>query len=95
MSVIRNSPGPEEHYQLLSNSFARDKRVTPRAARVYIYLRSHRTGWSTNVRRVAEALEMNPGTVNQAGNDLDSLGYVERNQTVDESGKFSGLTDSA
>lgn len=91
MSVIRNSPGPEEHYQLLSNSFARDKRVTPRAARVYIYLRSHRSGWSTNVRRVAEALEMNPGTVNQAVNDLESLGYVERHQTVDESGRYSGV----
>ena len=91
MSIIRNSPGPEEHYQLLSNSFARDSRVTPRAARVYIYLRSHRTGWSTNVRRVAEALEMNPGTVNQAVNDLESLGYVERHQAVDEAGKFSGV----
>ena len=91
MSIIRNSPGPEEHYQLLSNSFARDSRVTPRAARVYIYLRSHRTGWSTNVRRVAEALEMNPGTVNQAVKDLESLGYVERHQTVDESGKFAGV----
>lgn len=91
MSIIRNSPGPEEHYQLLSNSFARDKRVTSRAARVYIYLRSHQSGWSTNVRRVAEALEMNPGTVNQAVNDLERLGYVERNQTVDESGKYSGV----
>lgn len=91
MSVIRNSPGPEEHYQLLSNSFARDSRVTPRAARVYIYLRSHRTGWSTNVRRVAEALEMNPGTVNQAVNDLESLGYVERHQIVNDEGKFSGV----
>ena len=91
MSIIRNSPGPEEHYQLLANSFARDSRVTPRAARVYIYLRSHRTGWSTNVRRVAEALEMNPGTVNQAVNDLESLGYVERHQAVDEAGKFSGV----
>ena len=91
MSIIRNSPGPEDHYQLLSNSFARDSRVTPRAARVYIYLRSHRTGWSTNVRRVAEALEMNPGTVNQAVKDLESLGYVERHQTVDESGKFAGV----
>lgn len=91
MSIIRNSPGPEEHYQLLSNSFARDKRVTPRAARVYIYLRSHRTGWSTNVRRVAEALEMNPGTVNQAVNDLENLGYVERHQLVNDAGKFSGV----
>lgn len=91
MSIIRNAPGPEEHFQLLSNSFARDRRVKPRAARVYIYLRSHRTGWSTNVRRVAEALEMNPETVNNAINDLESLGYVERHQTVNEAGKFSGV----
>lgn len=91
MSIIRNAPGPEEHFQLLANSVARDKRLTPRAARVYIWLRSHSTGWSTNVRSIAKAIDMDPGTVNKAVQDLESLGYVERHRIVDKAGKYSGV----
>lgn len=91
MSRIRNHPGPDEGYSLLSNEFARDKRVSPRAARVYIYLRSHSNGWETNVRRVADAVGMGKNAVAAGLKELVELGYVDREQSVGDDGRFGEI----
>lgn len=91
MSRVRNHPGPEEGFFLLANKFARDPRVTARAARVYIYLRSHRDGWETNVRNIGKAVGMGKNTVATALLDLEALGYVAREQQRDEQGRVTGM----
>lgn len=91
MSRVRNHPGPEEKFFLLADQFARDPNVTPRAARVYIYLRSHRSGWETNVRRIGTAIGMGKNSVAAAIQELVDLGYVEREQLRDEQGRVGEM----
>lgn len=44
MAIIRHIGKLEDHYTMIPNNFSRDKLVTPRAARVYIFVASQVTG---------------------------------------------------
>ena len=90
MAKIRNLPGPQRGFQLLFHEFSRDPRVTPRAARLYIYLRSHDDNWETNYDRISRAIGMNPGTISKAVADLVALGYMEEvRQSRGEGGRYA------
>ena len=90
MAKIRNLPGPQRGFQLLFHEFSRDPRVTPRAARLYIYLRSHDDNWETNYERISRAIGMNPGTVSKAVADLVALGYMQEvRQSRGEGGRYA------
>ncbi|WP_304042717.1 helix-turn-helix domain-containing protein [Corynebacterium glyciniphilum] len=66
----------------------RDPHLTDRAKAVYLFMRSHRTGWSLNTSMIAEALNRSRNTVMSAINDLIEAGYVERLQGRIGDGKF-------
>ena len=54
MAIIRHVGKLEDHYTMIPNDFSRDKRVTPRAARVYLFLASHRDECRMTTRSMAE-----------------------------------------
>ena len=91
MAIIKHVGRPQDHYTMIPNAFSRDKRVTPRAARVYIFVASQVTGWSLNSRSIATQLGMSRDTVNKAMRELESLGWMRRAQQFDENSKFSGV----
>ena len=88
MAVIKHGPAPEDHFSLIANDFARDPRISLRTKGVYLYLRSHRDGWSMSVDRIAEALEVSRRTVTSAVTELEEHGYLVREQTTGERGRF-------
>lgn len=79
-----------DNFTMVGNDFARNPAVTPRAARLYLYLMSHAVGWKLSVKAAQNATGMGRGTVYAAINDLRKLGYVRRIVLKDESGQFTG-----
>lgn len=78
-------------FTIISNEFARNPEVTPRAAKVYNYLMSNTEGWETSGDRVAKIIGMSPGAVLSALNDLEELGYLVRKRVHGDGGKFNGM----
>lgn len=91
MAEVEIMPGVDSRFTKIANTFCRDKRVTPRAARVFIFLRSHMSGWRVTVASIATQLGMSNGTVANAINDLEELGYVRRAWERDENARFQGM----
>ena len=91
MAEVEIMPGVDSRFTKIANSFCRDKRVTPRAARVFIFLRSHVSGWRLTVASIAMQLGMSKGTVASAINDLEELGYVRRAWVRDDNARFQGV----
>lgn len=89
MPEIHVVPGVRERFSIVSNAFAQNPDLTPRAARVYLYLRACPPRWRMSVRRLAGEIKMSTGTVNGALRDLEELGYLVREETKDDQGRFS------
>lgn len=90
MSRIITGRRIQDHFTMISNEFARNPKVTTRAARVYIYLMSHSEGWETNAERIAATLGMGRTTVKEALKDLEKLGYLQRHQERNADGTLGG-----
>lgn len=88
MAKITQGPSPEDHYSMIPNALARSADLLPRAKTVYIFIRSHRTGWNLSTDRIADALAMSPTTVKAALRDLEDAGYVTRNRCQGGDGRF-------
>lgn len=88
MTRVTQGPRPEDDFTLVSNTLMRDPDLTDRAKAVYLYMRSHRTGWQLNTSTIAEALGRSRNTIMSAINDLIEAGYVERVQGRIGDGKF-------
>ncbi|WP_066584614.1 helix-turn-helix domain-containing protein [Corynebacterium provencense] len=88
MATIKQGPAPEDHYAMIPNAFARSSTIPSRAKTVYLYIRSHRTGWSLSTDRIADALGMSPTTIKAAIRDLEQSGWVTRTQVHGDGGMF-------
>lgn len=88
MAVIRQGPRPEDHFSLISHTLARNPNITLRTKGVYLFLRSHSEGWSMSTERIAEALGVSRATIARAVNELIEHGYLIREQSQGEDGKF-------
>ena len=91
MAVIRHGPAPEDHYSLVSNELARDPGISLQAKGLYLYLRSHREGWSMSTERIGEALGITRKTVAKYVQELEHAGYLLREQSHHESGEFGSM----
>lgn len=80
----------QDNFTMVSNDFGRDPNVTPRAARLFLYIASHQTGWKLSITATENATGMKRGTIFAALKDLRALGYVKRYQVVDEEDRFAG-----
>ena len=81
---------PMDFFVMITNDFVRDPTITPRAARLYIYLASHSDTWKLYVKAIQNATGMGRGTIYKALDDLRTAGYVQRTRLFDEAGKFNG-----
>lgn len=81
-----------DSFTMISNDFARHPNLTPRAARVYIFLMSHTAGWQTSVARIGKQIGMSRDAAGAAIRDLEALGYVKREEMVNDSGQFAGMS---
>lgn len=91
MAVIRHGPAPEDHYSLVSNELARDPGISLQAKGIYLYLRSHREGWSMSTQRIGEALGINKDTVSKYVRELESVGFLVRSYSHSGKGTFDGM----
>lgn len=91
MAVISHGPAPEDHYSMVSNDLARDPDVSLQAKGLYLYLRSHREGWSMSTERIAEALGVHRNTVSKYVQELERSGFLVRDYSHSESGTFDGM----
>ena len=90
MSKIWQGAAPEDQFTLIPNSLSRSDSISMRAKVVYIYLKSHRSGWHITIRRVADDLGLGRNTVTYALQDLIEAGYVQRVQSRRDGGEFDG-----
>lgn len=81
----------QDNFVMVSNAFARDPKIPPRAKALFLYLASHETGWSLSINAACKATGMGRGTVYRAINDLRVAGYVARQQLTDFTGRFTGV----
>lgn len=77
-------------FSLMPNALARDPKASARAIRVYCFLNSHAEGWKTSAARIAGQIDMGEKAVKASLRELESLGYLERAQSRDESNRFDG-----
>lgn len=87
LRIVRNL---RDNFAIIDNDFARNPDVSPRAARLFIYLASHSTGWKLSITATMNATGMGRNTVFSALNDLRELGYVKRYQLIGEGDRFAG-----
>lgn len=78
MATIEIIGGIKDHYTMIPNDILRDPNVSPRAVKLYGFLRSHSTGFKVNVRGIATQMNMGKNSVNTAIKELESLGYISR-----------------
>ena len=89
--IFEQGPRPEDSYTLISNRLAREPGLSLQAKGIYIFMRSHRSGWSMNVRSVADALGVSKGTVSKYINELIEFGYIQREQAQGDDGQFGDV----
>lgn len=88
MAVIKRMGRLEDSFTMIPNDFIRDPTISTRAARIYIFVASHESGWNLNTRSVANVLDMSQSTVNRAMRELEEAGWVKRVQRVADDGTF-------
>lgn len=91
MAVIKRMGRLEDSFTMIPNDFIRDPTISMRAARVYIFVASHESGWNLNTRSVAKVLDMSQSTVNRAMRELEQAGWVNRVQQVADDGTFGSV----
>lgn len=91
MAEIEIIGGLEEHYTMIPNDIFRDKTISPRAVKIYGFLRSHTTGWRINVRGLATQMGIGKNSVNSSLNELQELGYMSREWVTDSNGLRTGI----
>ena len=91
MAIIRHGPAPEDHYSLVSNELARDPSISLQAKGLYLYLRSHREGWSMSTERIGEALGIHRNTVSKYVQELEAAGFLVRDYSHSGKGTFDGM----
>lgn len=92
MATIEIVGGIKDHYTMVPNDIFRDPEVSLAAAKVYGFLRSHTSGYRTNVRGIATQMKLGKNTVNNALQLLEKIGYVKREWSTDSKGLRNGIT---
>jgi hypothetical protein len=67
---------PQKNFTTIRNAFLRDRRVSPRAAKVGGYILSHANGFTQTQLQLAANTDLSVMTVRSALRDLAALGYV-------------------
>ncbi|WKW87091.1 helix-turn-helix DNA binding domain protein [Microbacterium phage Nicole72] len=88
MATIRRGPRPADNYTIISNTAARDSRLTLRARGLLTLLSSHAVGFTTSLAALARQNPEGIDAIRKAVHELERYGYLVREeQARDEQGR--------
>lgn len=89
-SYVRRKKRLVDNYTQVSNTLIRDRRVTPKAKGVAVWLLSHSTEYRFTTDAIAEHLGVGVDQVKSAIRELETYGYLER-VVLREGGRHAGM----
>jgi hypothetical protein len=89
--TIKRGPVAADNYTIIANALLRDHRLSLKARGLAGWLLSHRADFSLTLPRIAELNGCGEASVRTAVEELEKLGYLQREQARD-GGKFGGTT---
>jgi hypothetical protein len=89
MPIIRGAHDFDESFTRLPNRWLRDERLSLKAIGLMAQLHSHSVGWRLSVRSLAEANKCGLDLIRNAIAELESAGYLRRDQARGENNQFS------
>lgn len=92
MSAIVQHVGPEANFTIVANRAARDDSISHKARGILLMLLSHRDGWDTSERRLADASREGRAAIRTGLAELEDAGYLRRSQVRDDDGRMAGAT---
>lgn len=78
----------EDHYTTLPNAWARDERISRRARGILAEMLSHRHDWVITEASLVKSGPEGRDAIRSTVQELESFGYLERDQEREKSGKF-------
>lgn len=78
--------GVADHFTIVGNDAARDRRLSLKARGLLLYLLSHRDGWTLSIDRLARQMDEGKAAIRGAVHELEALGYLTREQTRGQDG---------
>lgn len=89
MPIIRGSHDFDESFTRLPNRWLRDERLSLKAIGLMAQLHSHSVGWRLSIRSLAEANQCGLDLIRSAISELESAGYLRRDQARGENNQFA------
>jgi hypothetical protein len=89
MPIIRGAHDFDESFTRLPNRWLRDERLSLKAIGLMAQLHSHSVGWRLSVRSLAEANQCGLDLIRSAISELESAGYLRRDQGRGENNQFA------
>ena len=78
-------------YTVMSNHHLRDKNLSLKAKGLLSQMLSLPEDWDYTLAGLSRINRESKDAIRSAVNELEKAGYVQRRQTTDASGKFSGM----
>lgn len=88
MQIRKIGPQPEDHFSIVPNALARDRRLSFRARGVMISICSHEDGYHVNATTLAEDGREGRDAIRNAMNELVECGYLRRVRRQTEDGRW-------
>ena len=88
MPIIRGSHDFDESFTRLPNRWLRDERLSLKAIGLMAQLHSHSVGWRLSIRSLAEANQCGLDLIRSAISELESAGYLRRDQARGDNNQF-------
>jgi hypothetical protein len=90
--MIVRSPRPESHFTILSNDLLRCRTLSLRARGLLAMLLSYPDNWRTSAENLAKVCVEGRDAIRSALAELEAAGYIRRQKTQDEEGRWSTAT---
>lgn len=81
--------GVADHFTIVANDAARDRRLSLKARGLLLYLLSHKDGWTLSIDRLARQMDEGKAAIRGAVQELETVGYLTREQTRGQDGQTS------
>jgi hypothetical protein len=88
MPIIRGSHDFDESFTRMPNRWLRDERLSLKAIGLLAQLHSHSVGWRLSLRSLAEANQCGLDLIRGAISELESAGYLRREQARTDNNRF-------
>lgn len=77
MSTIeRHGSLPQDNFTVVDNTLIRDRRLSPKARLLYIFMQSQPPGWNTSIKALADEVGISKDAIQSGVAELSDLGYL-------------------